>query len=179
MNLAREARAFFAPLLLAAIAFAPGLALLAGVSTTAALVSSCAFGKVGQVEDMDPAGFARMKSQVSSYFRVGAWALVEEEVLEPEDVDKIATSLEGLASGTILPGAVSVFEKGLGDAGWTQPALLLLATELDAFLEARGFWEKIGPRTVELLEACAAAMREGAGYTQADVELAREVKAPR
>lgn len=154
------------------------LAIAIAVVAIAPLPACSSTSTPSNLEEIDYEAWDRTLRRAQAWAQVSAWALIEEGQLDASDVHALADLVEVVADGTLTPGATAVLASAGEMQGWQTAAGLLLLSELDLYLESRGAWQVVGPRSRALLGTIAAALRAGTvGPEPADAELAAEVEA--
>lgn len=94
---------------------------------------------VTQLDTMDAAELDRFSARMSLQIELVARAALAEGDITAEALDRVASALEGLVAGSAAPLSVT-----LDLQGYSALALLLVLSELDAELDARGAYDGPG-----------------------------------
>jgi hypothetical protein len=142
---------------------------------------------VEALEQMSPAEFENWKLFITLGVKVGARRLLDEGVVSLTDLETAAEVFDGVATSEILPGATSILEGPLEEAGFTndEAKLVLLIVErellsrggLNGVLDPETGLLHLAPRTQEVLKLTATSLRSVTTITPDEFRQAEQMHA--
>ena len=164
---------------------------IVGVLAVGAISGGCLTSGGGQgieaLEQMSPAEYDNWKLFITLGVKVGARRLLDEGIVSLTDLETAAEVFDGVASSEILPGATSLLEGPLEEAGFTndEAKLVLLIVErellarggLSGVLDPESGLLHLAPRTQEILKLTATSLRSVTTITPDEFRQAEQMHA--
>lgn len=142
---------------------------------------------VEALEQMSQLEYDNWKLYISLGVKIGARRLLDEGIVSASDLATAASVVENVSTKPILPGATSLLEGPLTEAGFTndEAKLVLLIVErellsrngLTGVLDPETGLVNLAPRTKEVLQLVATSLRGATEVTPAEFERAAEMNA--
>jgi hypothetical protein len=141
---------------------------------------------VQAIEQMSELDFSKWKLYLTLGTKIGANRLLAEGAVTAEELEIAATALETLRDQTVVPGATSLIQPALREAGLTNDEVELLLLIVEQELLSRGALEwvnpetglfELSPRTKDLLTVVAGALRSATSVTSEEVESGQQLEA--
>lgn len=123
------------------------VAMLGGGTISGCLTTGDGEQSIEAIEAMTDQEYNKWKLYWSLGVKIGANRLITENVLKIEEVELIAVTLETVRDQSVVPGATSIIQPALEDAGLTNDEVQLLFLVVEQELLARGALSWIDPDT--------------------------------
>lgn len=158
-----------------------------GAISGAGCVSTGGEHGIEALEQMSDLEYNNWKLYISLGVKVGARRLLDEGIVSITDLTVASTVVDSVATSPIVPGATSLLEKPLEDAGFTNDEAKLVLLIVEQELLARGGLSgvldpetgvfKLAPRTQEVLQLVASSLRSVTEITPEEFQRAAELNA--